>query len=70
MEEIGDQIVNELYWWSFIQDVEKVKFDDINHFKLHDVVYDVAQSIIEDECCIVNDRGTTIEKAKRPLKNS
>ena len=67
MEEIGDQIVNELYRRSFIQDVEKVKFDDINYFKMHDLVYDLAQSIIEDECRIVNvgDNARPINLSKR-----
>ena len=49
IEEIDDQIVNELYWRSFIQDVEKVKFDDVNYFKMYDLVYDLAHSIKFDD---------------------
>ncbi|TXG47843.1 hypothetical protein EZV62_027137 [Acer yangbiense] len=50
-EDIGNEICNELCWRSFFEDIEKG--DDFYYgkrFKMHDLVHDLAQSIMEDEC--------------------
>ncbi|CAL5441115.1 unnamed protein product [Camellia sinensis] len=47
-EDIGNQIWNELCLISFFQDVENYNSD--MHFKMHDLVHDLAQSIMKDEC--------------------
>ncbi|KAI9197892.1 hypothetical protein LWI28_006189 [Acer negundo] len=50
-EDIGNEICNELCWRSFLEDIEKD--DDFYYgkrFKMHDLVHDLAQSIMEDEC--------------------
>ncbi|CAL5441109.1 unnamed protein product [Camellia sinensis] len=48
LEDIGDQIWNELCLISFFQDVKKY-YNDMC-FKMHDLVHDLAQSIMKDEC--------------------
>ncbi|XP_059657151.1 putative disease resistance protein RGA3 [Cornus florida] len=50
LEDIGNKIWNELHWRSFFQEVENDKFGNIESFKMHDLVHDLAQSIMEDEC--------------------
>ncbi|XP_010088666.2 putative disease resistance protein RGA3, partial [Morus notabilis] len=66
-EDIGDEILDELYWRSFIQDIVKDSFDDISSFRMHDLVHDLAQSIVEDECRIVevDDNTHLINLSKR-----
>ncbi|KAL7166647.1 hypothetical protein ACSBR2_037333 [Camellia fascicularis] len=47
-EDIGDQIWNELCLISFFQEVKNYKADIC--FEMHDLVHDLAQSIMKDEC--------------------
>uniref|UniRef100_A0A5B7AYL3 Putative disease resistance protein RGA2 n=1 Tax=Davidia involucrata TaxID=16924 RepID=A0A5B7AYL3_DAVIN len=50
-EDIGNEIWNELYLRSFFQEVENDRFDDnVQRFKMHDLVHDLAQSVMEDDC--------------------
>ncbi|KAL7250459.1 hypothetical protein ACSBR1_012468 [Camellia fascicularis] len=49
LEDIGNGIWNELYWRSFFQDVDKDPSGNII-FKIHDLMHDLAQSVMEDEC--------------------
>ncbi|KAL5100463.1 hypothetical protein RYX36_004790 [Vicia faba] len=52
-EDIGNEVWNELYWRSFFQDIEKDDVGEIEKFKIHDLVHDLAQSIAEEvSCCI------------------
>ncbi|TXG47833.1 hypothetical protein EZV62_027127 [Acer yangbiense] len=48
-EDIGNEICNELCWRSFFEDIGDVFFYG-KAFKMHDLVHDLAQSIMEDEC--------------------
>ncbi|CAL5394454.1 unnamed protein product [Camellia sinensis] len=49
LEDVGNGIWNELYWRSFFQDMDKDPSGNII-FKIHDLMHDLAQSIMEDEC--------------------
>ncbi|CAL5375812.1 unnamed protein product [Camellia sinensis] len=49
-EDIGDQICNELCLVSFFQEVDYVS--DV-YFKMHDLVHDLAQSIMKGECQMI-----------------
>ncbi|KAL7188012.1 hypothetical protein ACSBR1_037952 [Camellia fascicularis] len=50
-EDIGDQIWNELCLISFFQEVKNYKADIC--FKMHDLVHDLAQSIMKNECQMI-----------------
>ncbi|XP_028090395.1 putative disease resistance protein RGA4 [Camellia sinensis] len=49
LEDIGNGIWNELYWRSFFQNVDKDP-SGVIIFKIHDLMHDLAQSVMEDEC--------------------
>ncbi|KAL7191284.1 hypothetical protein ACSBR2_023370 [Camellia fascicularis] len=51
-EDIGDQIWNELCLISFFQEVKDHR-NDIS-FKMHDLVHDLAQSIMKGECQMID----------------
>ncbi|KAL5563594.1 hypothetical protein UlMin_033341 [Ulmus minor] len=53
VEEIGNEIFNELYWRSFFQDIGDDGYGNIRAFKIHDLMHDLAQSVMADECRIV-----------------
>ncbi|XP_060673817.1 putative disease resistance protein RGA3 [Ziziphus jujuba] len=50
VEEIGNKICKELYSRSFFQDAID---EGLGCFKMHDLVHDLAQSIMEDECHVI-----------------
>ncbi|KAJ0979009.1 hypothetical protein J5N97_014483 [Dioscorea zingiberensis] len=50
MQDIGEDYVNELHQRSVIQNAFSSDFDEII---MHDMVHDVALSVLEDECCAV-----------------
>ncbi|GAU47908.1 hypothetical protein TSUD_238750 [Trifolium subterraneum] len=56
-EDIGNGVWNELYWRSFFQDIETDIFGKITSFKMHDLVHDLAQSVSEEVCCIIDNDG-------------
>ncbi|RHN55389.1 putative P-loop containing nucleoside triphosphate hydrolase, leucine-rich repeat domain, L [Medicago truncatula] len=56
-EDIGDEVWNELYWSSFFQDVQTDKLGMVTHFKMHDLVHDLAQSFAEEICCSAYNNG-------------
>ncbi|XP_060673822.1 putative disease resistance protein RGA3 [Ziziphus jujuba] len=55
VEEVGNEICKELYWRSFFEGVQSKNdgFDNIYGFKMHDLVHDLAQCIMEDEARVV-----------------
>ncbi|KAL5563598.1 hypothetical protein UlMin_033345 [Ulmus minor] len=53
VEEIGNEIFKELYWRSFFQDIENDRYGNTRAFKIHDLMHDLAQSVMADECRIV-----------------
>ncbi|KAL5738775.1 hypothetical protein ACOSP7_031536 [Xanthoceras sorbifolium] len=57
-ENIGNEYCNELCWRSFLEDLGEDDFGFSKGFKMHDLVHDLAQSIMEDECLIQNIEGS------------
>ncbi|KAL7219143.1 hypothetical protein ACSBR2_012256 [Camellia fascicularis] len=64
LEDIGNGIWNELYWRSFFQDVDKDPSGNII-FKIHDLMHDLAQSIMEDECHMMEAESSKNISAQR-----
>ncbi|XP_057478306.1 putative disease resistance protein RGA4 [Actinidia eriantha] len=56
-EDIGNQIWNELFLRSLFQDVNNDQFGCRTWFKMHDLVHDLTQSILVDECQIMEVDG-------------
>ncbi|KAL5736688.1 hypothetical protein ACOSQ2_031476 [Xanthoceras sorbifolium] len=53
-EDIGEEFCNELCWRSFLEDLGEDDLGCSKGFKMHDLVHDLTQSIMEDECLIQN----------------
>ncbi|KAL5738779.1 hypothetical protein ACOSP7_031540 [Xanthoceras sorbifolium] len=53
-EDIGNEFCNELCWRSFLEDLGQDDFGFSKGFKMHDLVHDLAQYIMEDECLTQN----------------
>ncbi|KAL5737090.1 hypothetical protein ACOSQ2_031888 [Xanthoceras sorbifolium] len=53
-EDIGNEFCNELCWRSFLEDLGEDDFGFSKGFKMHDLVHDLARSIMEDECLTQN----------------
>ena len=70
-ENIGNEVWNELYWRSFFQDFKRDVFGEIISFKMHDLVHDLAQSILEEVCCITknDDMPDTLERIRHLSDN-
>jgi len=47
LEDVGDNVWNELYWRSFFQDIETNEFGKVTSFKMHGLVHDLAQFVVE-----------------------
>ncbi|CAL5391386.1 unnamed protein product [Camellia sinensis] len=64
LEDIGNGIWNELYWRSFFQDVDKDPSGNII-FKIHDLMHDLAHSVMEDECHMMEAENSKNISAQR-----
>ncbi|XP_057758803.1 putative disease resistance protein RGA3 isoform X1 [Arachis stenosperma] len=64
VEDVAEEIISELCWASFFQDIEKDYLGKVRCFKIHDLLHDLAQYVMGDLCCIVNDE-MPIEHPKR-----
>ncbi|KAI9071513.1 hypothetical protein K1719_046521 [Acacia pycnantha] len=51
VEDVGDRVWNELYLRSFFEDVEICEWRQDRRFKMHDLIHDLAQFVMEEECC-------------------
>uniref|UniRef100_A0A803PYN3 Uncharacterized protein n=1 Tax=Cannabis sativa TaxID=3483 RepID=A0A803PYN3_CANSA len=65
VEDVGNEMINDLCLRSFFQDLEEDSDGSIIHFKMHDLVHDLAQSIMGDKCCNVEVYNRTIVLQKR-----
>ncbi|KAM6576120.1 hypothetical protein CsatB_027957 [Cannabis sativa] len=65
VEDVGNEMINDLCLRSFFQDMEEDSDGSISHFKMHDLVHDLAQSIMGDKCCNVEVDNRTIVLQKR-----
>ncbi|MCH80108.1 NBS-LRR resistance protein [Trifolium medium] len=59
IEDVGNMVWNELCQKSFFQDIKTVNDSGDISFKLHDLVHDLAQSIIGSECLILENTNIT-----------
>ncbi|KAK9105499.1 hypothetical protein Scep_022343 [Stephania cephalantha] len=50
LEDVGHDIFNNLLWRSFFQEPWKDRFGNIMSFKMHDLMHDLALSIMKNEC--------------------
>ncbi|KAI5435152.1 hypothetical protein KIW84_021831, partial [Lathyrus oleraceus] len=57
VEDVGSMIWNELCQKSFFQDIKIDKYSGDISFKMHDLVHDLAQSIMGQECVILEDEN-------------
>ncbi|CAJ2652450.1 unnamed protein product [Trifolium pratense] len=64
VEDVGSMIWNELCQKSFFQDIETSDYSNIIFFMMHDIVHDLAQSIMGQECvCLENANMTKLSKS-------
>ncbi|OMP11692.1 Disease resistance protein [Corchorus capsularis] len=52
LHDLGCQIFNELAWRYFFQDIKEDPEGNVS-CKMHDLIHDLAQSILSCECCVV-----------------
>ncbi|KAI5435143.1 putative disease resistance protein RGA1 isoform X1 [Lathyrus oleraceus] len=57
VEDVGSMIWNELCQKSFFQDIKIDEYSGDISFKMHDLVHDLAQSIMGQECVILEDEN-------------
>ncbi|KAI9161619.1 hypothetical protein LWI28_019116 [Acer negundo] len=67
LEKIGLQYLKELLSRSFFQDFEEMVGDHVFSFKMHDLMHDLALSIVKNECAIVDTPDHFISKKARHL---
>ncbi|XP_038897429.1 putative disease resistance protein RGA4 isoform X2 [Benincasa hispida] len=65
IEDVGDDYFKELVGRSLFQDIRKNKWGDIKKCKMHDLLHDLACSIVENECVVVSDGVGSIDKRTR-----
>jgi len=59
VEDVGSMIWNELCQKSFFQDIEINDYSVDISFKMHDLVHDLAQSIMGQECMYLENANMT-----------
>ncbi|TYH64872.1 hypothetical protein ES332_D06G016200v1 [Gossypium tomentosum] len=67
LHDMGCEIFSELTWRSFFQEI-KEDVDGTVTCKMHDLIHDLATSIMGQECCVIEaNEGSQIPKAARHL---
>ena len=69
-KDVGDDYFKELLGRSFFQDIRKNKWGEIKKFKMHDIIHDLACSIVENDCVLANDDTKSIDKKTRHVSIS
>ncbi|KAK7301034.1 hypothetical protein RJT34_11889 [Clitoria ternatea] len=59
VEDVGNIIWNELCQKSFFQDIKRDDYSGNILFKMHDLVHDLAQSVMKQECVILGNSNIT-----------
>ena len=67
LEDVGDRYFKELWSRSLFHEVERDAFNDIVSCKMHDLVHDIAQSIIGSEVLILKDNRNNIPEKVRHI---
>ncbi|XP_075646875.1 putative disease resistance protein RGA1 [Castanea sativa] len=62
LEDVGDEYFKDLLWRSFFEEVETYKG---LRYKMHDLIHDLAESIIGEECKLVSFDGKDINEKNR-----
>ncbi|KAM4072976.1 hypothetical protein ACB094_11G180900 [Castanea mollissima] len=62
LEDVGDEYFKDLLWRSFFEEVETYKG---LRYKMHDLIHDLAKSIIGEECKLVSFDGKDINEKNR-----
>ncbi|GAU51609.1 hypothetical protein TSUD_414410 [Trifolium subterraneum] len=60
MEDVGNQFVNIFLMKSFFQDAKLNEDGDINGFKMHDLMHDLATQVAGNDCCYLDNRAKKI----------
>ncbi|AES98679.1 putative P-loop containing nucleoside triphosphate hydrolase, leucine-rich repeat domain, L [Medicago truncatula] len=64
VEDVGNMVWKELYKKSFFQDSKMDEYSGDISFKMHDLVHDLAQSVMGQECmCLENKNTTNLSKS-------
>ncbi|KAM4072981.1 hypothetical protein ACB094_11G181300 [Castanea mollissima] len=62
LEDVGDEYFKDLLWRSFFEEVKTYKG---LRYKMHDLIHDLAESIIGEECKLVSFDGKDINEKNR-----
>ncbi|XP_047337368.1 putative disease resistance protein RGA3 isoform X1 [Impatiens glandulifera] len=54
VEDVGNTIWKELCWRSFFQDEKSDRYEIYETCKMHDLMHDLTQSVMKDECYMMN----------------
>ena len=65
LEDIGDRYFEELVSRSLLKKVEEDGFNDRLTYKMHDLIHDLAQSIVGSEVLVVRNDGSSISREAR-----
>ncbi|KAJ0081558.1 hypothetical protein Patl1_11690 [Pistacia atlantica] len=66
LENIGMQYIKELMLRSFFQDIVQI-YENVYLFKIHDLMHDLATSLMRNECLIVKSTNQICTKSHRHL---
>jgi hypothetical protein len=57
MEEVGEQFVNIFLMKSIFQDAKLNEDGNIDHFKMHDLMHDLATQVAGNDCCYLDSKA-------------